>query len=107
MPFWTMAARAWRAPSEATARSWGWIGAGIGITPFIARLKQIAHERTLTDLNKNLTYTNVVVYPERADKKVYPVRWLIVVGSVASACFLCLVLLMLRDRRRVLTTSKS
>lgn len=68
--------------------------------------KQIAHERTLTDLNKNLTYTNVVVYPERADKKVYPVRWLIVVGSVASACFLCLVLLMLRDRRRVLTTSK-
>ncbi len=67
--------------------------------------KQVAHERILTDLSKDLTYTNVVVYPERADKKVYPVRWLIVVGSVASACFLCLVLLVLRDRRKLLTTT--
>ena len=61
--------------------------------------KQAAHERTLTDMSKELTYTNVVVYPERADKKVYPVRWLIVLASIASACFLCLVLIMLRDQR--------
>lgn len=60
--------------------------------------KQAAYERTLTDMNKVLTYTNVVVYPERADKKVYPVRWVIVLASVVSACLLCLVLLMLRDR---------
>jgi capsule polysaccharide export protein KpsE/RkpR len=63
--------------------------------------KQAAHERILTDMSKELTYANVVVYPERADKKVYPVRWLIVLISMASACFLCLVLLMLRDRRKV------
>lgn len=62
--------------------------------------KQAAHERTLTDMNKVLTYTNVVVYPERADKKVYPVRWLIVLVSAFSACFLCLVMLMIRDRRK-------
>lgn len=67
--------------------------------------KQVAYERVLTDINKLLTYTNVVVYPERADKKVYPVRWLIVVGSVASACFLCLVLLMIQDRRKGLIRS--
>jgi len=61
--------------------------------------KQIAHERVLTDLDKVLTYTDVLVYPERADKKVYPVRWAIVLASVASACLLCLVLVMLRERR--------
>jgi capsular polysaccharide biosynthesis protein len=63
--------------------------------------KQNAHEQILTDMAKELTYTNVVAYPERADKKVYPVRWLIVALSTASACFLCLVLLMLRDGRKV------
>ncbi len=63
--------------------------------------KQSAHERILTDMNKELTYANVVVYPERADKKVYPVRWLIVLVSMASACLLCLVLLTLRDGRKV------
>lgn len=66
--------------------------------------KQAAFERTLTDLNKELTYTNTVVYPELPDKKVYPVRWVIVLVSVASACFLCLMLLMWRERRTVHTT---
>lgn len=61
--------------------------------------KQAAYERSVTDLKKELTYTDVVVYPELPDKKVYPVRWVIVLVSVASACFLCLVLLMLRERR--------
>lgn len=60
--------------------------------------KQLAHERVLTDLDKVLTYTDVLVYPERADKKVYPVRWAIVVASTVSACLLCLVLVMLRER---------
>ncbi len=61
--------------------------------------KQMAHERIRTDMSKDLTYTNVVVYPERADKKVYPVRWLIVLVSIASACFLCLLLLLMRERK--------
>ena len=61
--------------------------------------KQAAFEKTVTDMNKVLTYTNTVVYPELPDKKVYPVRWIIVLVSVASASLLCLVLLMLRERR--------
>ncbi len=57
------------------------------------------YERIVNDVTKELTYTNVVVYPEVSDKKVYPIRWLIVVLSTASALFLCFVLLVWRDQR--------
>ena len=56
-------------------------------------------ERVVNDVTKELTYTNVVVYPEVSDKKVYPVRWLIVTVATASAMFLCFVLLLWRDQR--------
>ena len=58
------------------------------------------YERVVNDVTKELTYTNTVVYPEVADKKVYPVRWLIVSTSTLSALFLCFVLVVWRDQRR-------
>ncbi|MBK8341327.1 MAG: hypothetical protein IPK99_15680 [Flavobacteriales bacterium] len=39
-----------------------------------------------SDVSKELTYTNVVGYPEVADRKVFPVRWLIVLISTAAHC---------------------
>ena len=57
------------------------------------------HERVVNDVTKELTYTNVVVYPEISDKKVYPVRWLIVSTTTTSALFLCFLLLVWRDQR--------
>jgi capsule polysaccharide export protein KpsE/RkpR len=51
------------------------------------------------DISKTLTYTNLVVHPEVSDKKVYPIRWLVVVLSVASALLLCYVLVFLREGR--------
>lgn len=57
------------------------------------------HERVVNDVTKELTYTNVVVYPEVSDKKVYPVRWLIVSTTTMSALFLCFLLLVWRDQR--------
>jgi capsule polysaccharide export protein KpsE/RkpR len=57
------------------------------------------HENVVNDVTKELTYTNTVVYPEVSDKKVYPIRWLIVLLSVSSALFLCFVLVVLRDQR--------
>lgn len=57
------------------------------------------YEKVVNDVTKELTYTNTVVYPEVSDKKVYPVRWLIVSTSVLSALFLCFVLLVWRDHR--------
>ncbi len=56
-------------------------------------------ERVHSDMVKELTYTNVVVHPEVSDKKVYPIRWLIVSASVLSALFLCFILLSWREYR--------
>jgi capsule polysaccharide export protein KpsE/RkpR len=70
--------------------------AGAYLAQFIDR--QVQYERARTDMNKELTYTNVVVYPEVSDKKVWPVRWLVVLISVASASLLCFVLLLWRER---------
>ncbi len=56
------------------------------------------YEQVVNDVTKELTYTNTVVYPEVSDKKVYPVRWLIVSTSTLSALFLCFVLVIWRDQ---------
>jgi capsule polysaccharide export protein KpsE/RkpR len=57
------------------------------------------YERMVNDVTKELTYTNVVVYPEVSDKKVYPVRWLILLLTTVSAVFLSFLLLIWRDQR--------
>ncbi|MBL7937716.1 MAG: hypothetical protein JNL43_00035 [Flavobacteriales bacterium] len=56
------------------------------------------YESVINDVTKELTYTNTIVYPEVSDRKVYPVRWLIVALSTASALFLCFLLVVWRDR---------
>ena len=60
--------------------------------------KQEDERHALMDVSKELTYTNVVVYPEVSDKKVYPIRWLIVLVTTAMAVLLCYILVFLRDR---------
>ncbi|MBL7951876.1 MAG: hypothetical protein JNM62_09160 [Flavobacteriales bacterium] len=57
------------------------------------------YEQVVNDVTKELTYTNVIVYPEVSDKKVYPVRWLIVLMATASAALLCFLLLLWREQR--------
>ncbi len=47
---------------------------------------------------EEVEYLDVVVSPEVADKKIWPIRWLIVLMSVASACFLTLVILAIGKR---------
>ena len=54
------------------------------------------HERAVNDVTKELTYVNVVVHPEVPDKKVYPIRVLIVAIGTASAILLAFVLLLMR-----------
>lgn len=61
--------------------------------------KQLAQERQVElDLGKEFRYSNVVIYPEVADKKIWPIRWLIVLISTFSALLLCYVLVFLRER---------
>lgn len=64
---------------------------------------QLEFDNTMKDLNKELTYTNVVTKPFPADKKSYPIRWLIVLLSVASANLFLFVVLMIRESRKKIT----
>lgn len=57
------------------------------------------YETVVNDVTKELTYTNVIVYPEVSDKKVYPVRWLMVLMATSSALVLCFLVLLWRDKR--------
>lgn len=50
-------------------------------------------ENAMRDVEKNLTYCNVVTHPFVADKKSYPMRWLIVVISTLSALLFSLIVI--------------
>ena len=60
--------------------------------------KLIFYDEAVTDVNKKLTYTNTVVFPEVADKKSYPIRWLIVLLSFIGSVFFTFVLLLFKNR---------
>lgn len=58
------------------------------------------HEAHLVEFEKNITYSHVVERPFPADKKAYPVRWLIVVFSAMSAIFVALLAFLVLDYRK-------
>ena len=59
------------------------------------------YENSINDVTKILTYANVINYPVPADKKSYPIRWLIVVISVFSALFLAFLVLLFIDSQKL------
>ena len=54
-------------------------------------------EQSAYDVKKVFTYANVVLKPFASDKKVYPIRWLVVLSSVIASVALALFLLILKD----------
>lgn len=58
------------------------------------------HELYLNEYEKDITYSHVVEYPVPADKKSYPVRWLIVAFTTVSAVFLALLVFLVLDYRK-------
>ena len=54
----------------------------------------------LGEYEKEITYSHVVEYPFPADKKSYPVRWLIVLLSTISAVFMALLVFLALDYRK-------
>lgn len=65
---------------------------------------RIEYDNVMKDLTKELTYTNVVTKPAIADKKSYPVRWLIVVISfISSNLFLFFMALVFDIRKKIAT----
>ena len=65
----------------------------------IVKIKAI-YELNISEYEKNITYSHVVEHPFPADKKSYPVRWLIVAFSAFSAVFLALLVFLVLDYRK-------
>jgi len=62
---------------------------------------KLEYETYLNDVTKELTYSNIITYPVPADKKSYPIRWLIVVISVTSTLFLAFLVLLYLDSQKL------
>jgi hypothetical protein len=58
------------------------------------------YELALRDVTKELTYTNYVSSPIPADKKSYPIRWLIVVITSITTFIFTMVIIMLLENAR-------
>lgn len=66
---------------------------------------KILYEEALRDLTKELTYSNVVETPVPADRKSYPVRWVIVLGCTTGTFLVSLIVLTFIDRRSTSRTT--
>jgi len=61
---------------------------------------KLDYDRAVLDLNRNYTYVNVLNKPFVADKKGYPVRWVIVVVSAMASLFLAVIVIGIIESRR-------
>jgi hypothetical protein len=61
---------------------------------------KMEYDKSLSDLTKELTYTNMVTKPYPADKKSYPVRWLIVLVTTLSSLIIAIIIISFIDRHR-------
>jgi hypothetical protein len=61
---------------------------------------KLDYDRAVLDLNRNYTYVNVLNKPFVADKKGYPVRWVIVVVSAMASLFLAIIVIGIIESRR-------
>ncbi len=62
---------------------------------------ELKRDQALYDSAKEFTYLNVVTPPTIADKKAYPIRWLIVVYSVVAALFFSVVVISIRENQKI------
>ena len=62
---------------------------------------KIEYDKSISDMTKELTYSNVVTRPFAADSKSYPVRSLIVLVCMISALLLALILLIIIERKPI------
>jgi uncharacterized protein involved in exopolysaccharide biosynthesis len=71
----------------------------IAITKDYSAFK-LDYDRAVLDMNRNYTYVNVLNKPFVADKKGYPVRWVIVVVSALASLFIAVIVIGIIESRR-------
>ncbi len=67
-------------------------------------LFKLDYDRALLDYNREYTHLNILTKPFVADKKSYPVRWLILVGSVLAVLLLAIIVIGIIERNRYAKT---
>lgn len=65
---------------------------------------KLDYDRALLDYNRNYTFVNILTRPYPADKKDYPIRWLIVVGSLVAVMFLSILVIGTIEKSRIART---
>ena len=66
---------------------------------------KLDYDRALLDYNRNYTFVNILTHPYPADKKDYPIRWLIVFGSLIAVLFLSVIIIGSIEKGRVVKTA--
>jgi uncharacterized protein involved in exopolysaccharide biosynthesis len=61
---------------------------------------KLDYDRAVLDLNRNYTYVNVLNKPFVADKKGYPIRWVIVMVSALASLFVAVIVIGIIESRR-------
>lgn len=74
-------------------------GLMIAVTKDYSTLK-LDFDRAVLDANRNYTYVNLLSKPYPADKKAYPIRWLIVVISSLAVLFLAVLIIGIIENRK-------
>jgi capsule polysaccharide export protein KpsE/RkpR len=62
---------------------------------------ELKYDMAVYDAEKKFTFLNIITNPTIADKKAYPVRWLIVVYSVVASLFFSVVIISIKENRRI------
>ncbi len=68
----------------------------------VSVIDSLSREREfhLSEFEKEITYAHIVEHPVPADKKAYPVRWMIVAFTTFSAIFLAILVFLVLDYRK-------
>ena len=61
---------------------------------------KVDYENSVRFYTEELTYANVITPPYPADKKAYPIRWLIVVFTMIATIFLTIIIILIIERYR-------
>jgi capsular polysaccharide biosynthesis protein len=62
---------------------------------------ELKYDMALYDAEKKFTFLNIITNPTIADKKSYPVRWLIVVYAVVASLFFSVVVISIKENRKI------
>jgi len=67
---------------------------------------KLDYDRAILDYNRNFTYVNILNKPFPADKKSYPVRWIVVVLSALGTFVIATMVISFVERRRAISASR-